>query len=164
MDEKQVNPEQQNLLPQGQPMDPATGQPVMPMQQPMTQGMPMQPGQPMMQQPGQPMMQQPGQPMPGQPMMQQPGQPVVVVAPGGSFPVNHWPDHPVTVTCQYCGHTGMTHCVEEKGTLAWILCLVLCLVGCWLGCCMIPFCIPACNDHQHTCTHCHKPVGYHKSM
>ena len=99
--------------------------------------------------PQQPMMAAPGQPMqqtaaPGQPMQQQ----VIVVDTHnvGAFPAYHWPDHPVTVTCQFCGYTGMTHMDEMKGTLAWILCLVLCLVGCWLGCCLIPFCIPACND------------------
>ena len=101
-------------------------------------------------------------------MAGQPGAQVIVVQGGpqmgGAYPPCHWPDHPVTVQCQHCGHTGMTHMDEEKGTLGWILCLILCLVGCWLGCCLIPFCIPACNDQEHTCTHCHKVVGIRKSM
>ena len=126
--------------------------------------------QPMMQQPGQPMMMQPGQP--GVPMMQQPmpGQPVaqhVIVTQTIStspYAVGHWPDHPVTITCQYCNHTAMTHVDEDKGTLAWILCIILCLVGCWLGCCCIPFCISSCNDQEHKCQHCKKTVGYRKSM
>ena len=81
-----------------------------------------------------------------------------------AYPACHWPDHPVTVKCQFCSHTAMTHVEEQKGTLAWILFLVMCLVGCWLGCCCIPFCIPACNDQTHTCHHCHKVIGMRKSM
>ena len=103
-----------------------------------------------------------GQPAPGQPMMQ----PVVMMPAQGMsiYPSGHWPDHSVTITSEHCKQTGMTHVDENKGTLAWILCLVLCLVGCWLGCCFIPFGVSVCNDQEHKCCHCHKLVGYRKSM
>ena len=128
----------------------------------------------MMAQPGQPMQQQPmvgGYAQPQQPMvMVQPGQPQVYVQQpmvGGQGPPSyplHWPDHPIEVTCNDCGKTGITSVHESIGGLAWIIFFICFICGLWLGCCCVPFCIPACNDQEHRCSHCHHSVGFRRSL
>ena len=82
---------------------------------------------------------------------------------GASYP-HMWPDHPIEITCHDCGKVGVTNVHETTGGLAWILFFICFICGLWLGCCCVPFCIPACNDQEHRCSHCHHAVGYRKSM
>ena len=71
---------------------------------------------------------------------------------------------PFMMTCQKCGHMGMTRVEEEYGVFQYFLCLLSVCVSCFLGCCLIPFCISSFKDHHHHCKKCEVFVAVKKIM
>ena len=71
---------------------------------------------------------------------------------------------PIDMTCNHCGHHGLTHCNSRPSAIAWGSCILLCLVGCNLGCCCIPFCMDDCKDADHTCSACGREIAYKRAF
>lgn len=72
--------------------------------------------------------------------------------------------HPVWIICPYCNYEGFTVTEYTPGLLTWGMCVGLALVGCILGCCLFPFCFNKCQDCEHICSSCNRPIHVNKVL
>uniref|UniRef100_T1JEW0 LITAF domain-containing protein n=1 Tax=Strigamia maritima TaxID=126957 RepID=T1JEW0_STRMM len=72
--------------------------------------------------------------------------------------------NPINITCPNCGSHVVTSTTTNPGLLSWLICGMCVLFGCWLGCCLIPFCIPECQDVEHSCPNCKSLLGTNRRL
>ncbi|XP_035990719.1 lipopolysaccharide-induced tumor necrosis factor-alpha factor homolog isoform X1 [Fundulus heteroclitus] len=116
--------------------------------------------QPVVQQYPQPVIQQYPQPVAQQnpqPVAQQIPQPVTQQV----APQMRLTDAPGRMQCRYCQNTVVTSTEYKVGMCTWLIFGGLCIFGIWPFC-LIPFCVPSCQDVQHSCPTCNHVLYVYK--
>ncbi|XP_035990720.1 lipopolysaccharide-induced tumor necrosis factor-alpha factor homolog isoform X2 [Fundulus heteroclitus] len=100
-----------------------------------------------------------------QPVIQQYPQPVVQQYPQPVTqqvaPQMRLTDAPGRMQCRYCQNTVVTSTEYKVGMCTWLIFGGLCIFGIWPFC-LIPFCVPSCQDVQHSCPTCNHVLYVYK--